>query len=343
MLRWATLVLLGGCVGSPADPPSAPNDKRPDAPTPSSSSTVRHPGVPVATGPAVAVGVADLDGDGSAEVVAVSASAVTGVIQGTATLGRSLVIASGMGRGARDAPAQVQLRGHEGSEVIWERSGERTQISDLRVVDGRIWMATFADKWNVEGGWLEDGVFTPVHSARMAMAMAPLPGGEVAVGRLYGEAPRSDGDLRIVAADGSERLLPGLRGVRTIATGDLDGDGHPELIVGDGWHSNYGENADARVVVYAGPDYTEHRVIAGLSGEYTAEHITVLDEGADAWLLVTGSAQVHALQRDRLGWADVVVGPVSDGGGAAAWRDKDGWVVTITGDPATDTPLRAGL
>ena len=107
----------------------------------------------------------------------------------------------------------------------------------------------------VRGGVLSrDGgqvSWMPGHRIRMGMARAVgdfdadgKP--EVAVGRLYGDQKGEPGDLRVLQDDGSSEVIDTLRGVRALSAADLNGDGHAELLFGDGWHINYGKLARYR-------------------------------------------------------------------------------------------------
>ncbi len=344
---WRRVVLVVALVGCEAGPRSTVAD--------AGRATARlRAGASTPLGRCEGVAAADLDGDGVDSVVCVgdgraswdghsvpvrgNLNAVArGDVDGDGK--EEVLLALGTGRDHRDAPAQVVALDDAGATTLWERAGERAQITDLAVLDGKLWLVTFRDRWVVEGGWIDGGAFTPVAEAHMGMRMRPW-GDGVAVGRLYGEVPRSDGDLAVHRAAG-RGPLPSLRGVRTLATADLDGDGRDELLVGDGWHAEYGKHADPRVVIHTG-DGAPPRSAGRLSVGYTAREIEVVGSGADAWLLVTGTRAVHALQRDALGWAETVLAPVAETRNAVLVHTASGLAVAVAGPEATLVALEPG-
>ncbi len=303
-----------------------------------------------------AVAAGDLDGDGDDSLVLVRDGVARwdGLEQTLGALvqvvargdvdgdGREdVLLGCGMGRGAPRAPARLWLLDASGARLLWEREGPRNQITELRVVSGGVWMAAFADGKLVEGGWLRPGAeawsFEPVHSAALATRQLPLDQG-VLVGRIYGDEPRSDGDLALWV--GQERtVLPSLRGVRALASSDLDGDGVHELLVGDGWHYKYGTEAQARLRMLQGEGWRRARSVAAFDGEFTVREIEVAGAGPDAWLLATGSEQAHVLVRDGLGWQDLPVGPVEEAGNVVVATRQGRPGVLLSGAPARWVPV----
>jgi len=302
---------------------------------------------------AEAVVAADLDGDGIDSLILVRDGVARwggrqadlgGAVQVTARgdidgdgLEEALV-ATGMARAHRQAPARLWSLDEQDAKLLWERKGERNQVTDLRVLGGRIWLVRFDDDRQSTGGWLLDGDPRQLEVAAkgaLATRQLPLDDGGVLVARIYGDEPRSDGDLQLRRADGSRRGIPSLRGVRSLELAELDGQEAPELLVGDGWHYAYGERALARLRLLQGEEWQRGRTIAVFDDEYSVRQLEVAGRGSDARILALGSAKAHLLVRDGLGWADLVLGEVGETGNAVFARLAEGEGVAISGDPAS--------
>lgn len=242
-----------------------------------------------------------------------------------------LLVATGVGRADRSAPVRIWSVDDEGTELLLEQAGGRAQVPDLRVIDGRIWVALFTQGTQVAGGWLVDGAVEPVHQGNLAVQQLPV-GDQVVVGRIYGDTPKSDGDLKVHGAQ--VRDLGSFRGVRTLRAADLNGDGADELLVGDGWHYAYGQQAVARLGLFEGPDWRAQRTLTQLPGDYSIRDIQVMD----GRILLVGTSSVHLLQPDALGWHDTVVGAVSEQGSAVFLRGAEP-AIAVSGDPVRVFPL----
>jgi len=290
---------------------------------------------------------ADLDGDGVVELGTVRGGTLEigghsidlpGAFQRAVRLDKSggdtLVVASGQGRGHREAPAVLTQLTADGHQQVWTYQGDRNQVTDLRAVNGRIWLTAYTDARKVGGGWLDDGAFDPLTVSHMGQRQLPLADGRVVVARVYGEAPKSPGDLQLHTPGQPASPLASLRGARALAAVDLDGDGVDEVISGDGWHFAYGREGDPRVVVHSGPELAESRVIGWVPGSYAALDILPIGTGLQAALLVQGSRRVVLLQRDALGWGVLDLGEISEVGDVAVYEAEDGLKVAISGDGA---------
>ncbi len=300
--------------------------------------------------PADFVAAADFDGDGIDERVRIyedtlywpggSAPLSAGVHvvrRGVLAEGERVLLGLGMSRDHREAPAQVLMVGPDGPEELWQEQGLRNQIADLRVVDGSIYVTRFVAPKQVVGAYLRDGKMEQVHSDGLATQQVPLSDGGLLVGRVYGEQPRSHGDLRH-GRDGAFRTLPSLRGVRSMTLAQLDSDSDFELLVGDGWHYAYGEQALGRVLLLDGPNWTRARTVAVLDGEYSARSIEVSTEiveqpASEAGILVGGTKKVHYFKRDELGWSDRILGPSTETSNAVLIRTPRGLAAWISGAP----------
>ena len=298
------------------------------------------------------VGAVDFDGDGVDEILLVDNGVATWwrgdellgevniegggqrVVRGDMGSGEVLLVASGATRDFRAANTKIWMITEGGAELVFHRDSDRNQVSDLRIIDGKIWAAMFERSKRVQGGWVVDGEFLEVNAGGLSTSQLPIDGGFV-IGTVYGLAPRSHGEL--VFQQGEEsRVLPGLRGVRSLAAIDLNNDGAEELLVGDGWHYAYGEQAVARLLLIEGPEFTESRIIAVLDGEYSVREVAEVG----GRLLVTGTQSVHLLSRDVLGWSDSVVAPISENGNSVVVHTDVGVGALISGDPARIVGLR---
>jgi hypothetical protein len=312
------------------------------------------PAEPIASqSPVLHVFGADLDGDGTPELGTVQESTaqigehaheLTGEFQQALTVpsqkGDRVWLAEGQGRANRDAPIRVTEISASGSRLLFERQGERDQLTDLRFVDGRVWTVMYANSKQTAGGWLTGDGFEPVTLEHMAQRQVPLPDGSTIVGRVYGVAPKSPGDLRRVAPSGEATPLSSLRGVRALARVDLNADGHDDIVSGDGWHYAYGKEGDARVVLHIGPDFTESRVIGWVPDSYAALHMEPVGTGTRAALVVQGSHRVVLMSRDGLGWGVQDLGPVPEVGSIAVLQPESAPRVAISGPDARVVPLQ---
>ena len=317
-LYQAVMLLLLACTSAPAR-------------------VARPPGDVATADDADLVAAFDGDGDGVDELVTVLGStarwpggeqdlggAPQRATRGTLDGEEVALVASGMDRDHKGVPARVWAIGPSGARVVYERATPRAQIPSLEVIDGRLWVAVYADSFLVEGGWVDHGVLEVVASGRLAEAQLPV-GDQTAVGRVYGDEPRSDGDLTLQP---SGRLLATFRGVRSLELADVNHDGAPDLLVADGWHSNYGQVADGRVLLLRGPDFVQASVVAHLGADYAAEDMVL--QGDD--ILVTGPVGVHLLRRDEVGWVDFSLG--DSAGNAVFVSSPEGPAVFIAGHPS---------
>ncbi len=299
--------------------------------------------------PAEAVAVADLDGDGFDEPILVQEGVIrwngrehaidctVQVVSRRRVAGQSreeALLGCGTGRQTRGAPLRILAVGEDSVSTIWSRDGERNQIADLRVVEGRIWVAAFSTKFDVEAGWIQDGVFQKVTEGRLATQQFPLSGTTVLQGRVYGEAPRSPGDLRVVGP-GVERILPTWRGVRSLELADLNEDGHLEILVGDGWHYAYAEQARARLLLLEGPDWTVGRTLGFFSDDYSIRSIELVEDG----IVAVGTRHVHWLNRDELGWVSKPIAEITETGMGSVIKTDSGLGVLVSGSPAKIVPI----
>jgi hypothetical protein len=176
-----------------------------------------------------------------------------GMLMAAATSpGGGFAYATGVTRGDPATPIRVHVldQDQKSDRVTYEYSGERNQVSGLLWNQSRLWINFFESKYFTKIGYLTPkttaGVpweFTEVTRLRMGDSFDCL-GDTLVVGRSYGDQQGEDGDL-ILFRNGVRELLPSYRGVRAVKLfGDVN---NPSIVVADGWHSNYGQVAQARV------------------------------------------------------------------------------------------------
>ncbi len=173
-------------------------------------------------------------------------------VSAVATLPDGYAVATGMGIDAPTAPMRVfffSINGATG-RVVFERAGERNQITSLRWNGEKLWISFFSSKYLTTIGYLTPTAggpwsFTETASIRMGDSLDVV-GDLVFVGRSYGDIQGQDGDLLLLTG-GNRTVLPSYRGVRSVrVVGDVS---NHQVYIGDGWHMNYGQLAQGRLSV----------------------------------------------------------------------------------------------
>ena len=178
--------------------------------------------------------------------------AIEGTISGVTSIPDGYAVATGIGRDNLSAPIKIMvfMGADPKGRVVFERSGERSQVNSILWRDGKLWLNFFTSKYITTIGYLTPTPsgkwsFTETASIRMGDSLDVV--GDLAiVGRSYGDVQGQDGDLLLF--NGGERtLLPSYRGVRSVrVVGDA---ANHRIFIGDGWHMNYGQLAQGRLSV----------------------------------------------------------------------------------------------
>jgi hypothetical protein len=249
---------------------------------------------------------------------------------------QELLLATGFSKKFRTAAKEVHELTNDSLTTLWSNNGSRNQITDISVKNTDIFIATFSLETNIQGGWIIDGEFTPITEFNMAMKQKPLDD-SIVVGRLYGDAKRSNGDLRIKTPI-KEIMLPSFRGVRDVIIVDLNKDGHSDLLVSDGWHYQYGTVAKARISLYVGPDFEDIRTLANFNKDYTINRIELeqTKDGRTPRILAQGSRNVYVLEMDSMGWKSELLSPIAEGGSAVFCYADSTTTVLISGRESTN-------
>ncbi len=232
--------------------------------------------------------------------------------------GEELIVAFGSSRTYSSAPLQIWRFDDEGEQMLW--SLEKGQLGDLQYTDEGLFVV-FSTSDGLKSGWLKENSIDIVLEERLALRQLPIERSLIAVGRVYGDEPRSDGDLRLYNVKSKEfSPLPSFRGIRALALSDLNQDGEQELLVSDGWHFKYGTEAKARVVLFDGIDSAEPpRLLASFEGEYTVERITPHEK--EPLILVRAPKHGYLLQLDSLGWKRHQLSQLGDRGNIVFYEE----------------------
>jgi len=222
----------------------------------------------------------------------------------------ALVIACGY-RGYKDSEVEILLLENVQNEwrlsSLYTRESPRPQPLFLDIADldndgkNEILASYYESKYMVETvsiknsteGWQSDVIsLERMATARDIGRLTGKDKNSVVVGRVYGDRLGDDGDAYII--EGKQKIkLPVYRGVRSaIKIGDADNDGVNEIYVGDGWHSNYGKMARARLgmIKFDGDKYY-YDLIEDIKGEVDVSQIEISDVNDDGRneLIVIGS------------------------------------------------------
>ena len=253
------------------------------------------------------------------------------------------VVAFGMGRGYATAPIKVFEIDTEGESwlvrTLYEHAGERPQVTS--VWGPRLYLAHFISKYEVTGGYiLPDGTLADERRIQMGMqrVLADLDGDgqqELAVGRMYGDEPKSDGDLEVHDGNVSQ-TVPTRRGVRFLTAADLDGDRQSELIFGDGWHFRYGDEAEGRLNIASfTPGGYETEMIHRMPGQFSVMKIEIEDMDGDGRpeILAGGSDTLYQYRREGPGWIPAELGACPMGEFTAVRRADGSVRLAVAGSP----------
>jgi len=222
---------------------------------------------------------------------------------------------------------------------IYRKATERPEVTSLRVkdVDGDgkkdILFAYFASKYVVDvriARHTDDGwTISELPAIRMG---AHVDAGDVmhngktmiVVGRPYGDPPDPKtttalGDAFVL--DGDKRVaLPVTRGVSSVAVGNLDGVKGDEIVVADGWHSNYGKLARCRIAVISRKgDGWKYELIDDFNEHIRFEQIDLIDLNGDGRPEIVAQAglksalggTVRVYERTSKGWRGMTAAPLA--------------------------------
>jgi hypothetical protein len=137
------------------------------------------------------------------------------------------------------------------SQKIYQFDTTRSETNYIKQIDDKLIINYFISKYETSIGYFkpdENGKWQYRESKKLRIATNMLAFQDyIVLGRMYGDQQGQDGDVLAGILDQELVTLPSYRGVYSMSSSGLVG-GRPETIyIGDGWHQNYGQFAQARL------------------------------------------------------------------------------------------------
>ena len=163
-----------------------------------------------------------------------------------------IVVAHGLGRGDLTPPLRIvsyPLSLLKSSPVKTFQT-ERAQANSFKLIEDKILITHFISKYESETGYLTPGKgdewnYEKTLAVRMGTSSDAFKD-TIVIGRMYGDTQTQDGDLLLKQGSAEPITLPSYRGVSSLALIPNQTKNAPLIAIGDGWHSNYGQVAQAR-------------------------------------------------------------------------------------------------
>ena len=310
------------------------------------------PPPPEATTPADQLITVDLDGSGTDILVRWNAGVLTWPggrqeIDGrliTFDVGRldedkeAVALVFGRSKSSPNAESTAWMLSEDGLLPI---AYQATRFSDAQVVQDGVTLTSAEKSKRTKTVAVNSGGVRELTRSVMGLKARLIDAsGTVAVGRLYGDKPRSDGGLEIHRVGAPPETIETVRGVRSLAVGDVDGDGNADLVYADGWHFRYAKKGEALLAVLPGPDFKTPIRIGQVSGSYSIDAVEVVRPGQ---LLVSATSSIVLFQSTPLGWTQKTLSPRMGSGVPIVWtsagrglnRQVSRWVVFGNDDQPT--------
>ncbi len=215
-----------------------------------------------------------------------------------------VLVAYGLGRGDLNAPLRLVSYSMSlaNETTIYTFPTERSQMNYLKADEGHVTAAYFVSKYETETGRLtpvssNNWRYEKAQSVRMGTSVAAS-GDLLMIGRMYGDVQGQDGDLLLKKGKDGLRTLPSYRGVSSLSFYRGNGPA-AQLLIGDGWHSNYGQLAQGRLSLLtpiSGTDRYSLDLLHIFPGSYAVNRISPSGTApADPVILATNNHLITAL------------------------------------------------
>ena len=249
-----------------------------------------------------------------------------------------LIVALGSGKGFRNTPMSLLSVQEDNTKTLWTKTMGSNQIADIHIFEEKeIFFVHSFESGMFAGSFLEDGTIQTAAKNRLALRMLPKTKSDIYVGRVYGDEPRSDGDLFLYKNGIASQKINNFRGIRALAFSDIDHNGTKELMVSDGWHYQYGTMAQARVSLFVDDDTTPIP-LADLPKEYTINRIEPHRIHTNIFLL-QASRGAYIVSQNQFGWKTTPICSFSEGNNAVFRYEKNMTHVLCSGQKSKEYTL----
>ncbi len=234
--------------------------------------------------------------------------------------GLQLVVTTGRAR-YQETDVRVfvyNLQDQNRKELVFSRFSIRPQVTTLQIADrdgdgnNEILLSYFESKYFVDYVAIEkvqdEWQSTLIEKRRMAMSryVGRLPGYDLpqtVVGRVYGDEIGMTGDAYLLGE--TPVMIPAKIGVKTVRIADANSDGQTDIILGDGWHQDYGKIARGRLAwVQFKNDSISYELIEDVKNQYEISQIEVGDINGDKVneVIARGNQFTRLYQKQSDGW-----------------------------------------
>ncbi len=210
---------------------------------------------------------------------------------------KRIAVAVGYGRGDLEAPVRVYLydQNLENEQLIYEAKSPRSQITFLQQVSDTLYINYFNSKFFSVLGSLKQissdkWDFTKIADIRLG-ANVSLDGDNILFARPYKDPDKDIAENILLDKDKNIIDLPSFRGARSGVFADIDNDGTKEILLGDGWHQNYGKLAEPRFSVLTFNKQTKKydlKMISNIKGQTSIEKIIPFTLGKKTFIVTAG-------------------------------------------------------